>query len=128
MPIALTRGVKIEVESQYVPEQSKPNQNYYFFSYKITIRNEGAENIQLLNRHWVITNAEGKTEEVSGPGVVGEQPYLEPGEFFQYTSFCPLNTPSGTMHGTYQMINDAGQEFDAEIPLFRLVTESVTYH
>jgi len=128
MPDATTRGVKVEVESQYVPDQSHPERDYYFFSYHVTITNLGEENVQLLNRHWIITNAEGKVEEVKGPGVVGEQPTLEPGESFDYTSFCPLNTPVGTMEGSYQMVKEDGETFDAKIPTFQLSQEGVTYH
>jgi ApaG protein len=128
MPIATTRGVKVEVESQYVPDQSHPEREYYFFSYHVTITNMGEENVQLLNRHWIITNSQGKVEEVKGPGVIGEQPSLEPGESFDYTSFCPLNTPVGTMEGSYQMVTEEGETFDAKIPPFQLSQESVTFH
>ena len=88
MSVATTRGFKVEVESEYVPERSDPDRNVYFFVYHVTLTNEGDEAMQLISRHWIITNAEGKTEEVQGPGVVGEQPNLEPGESFEYSSFC----------------------------------------
>ncbi len=104
MSETLTRGVRIIVRPRYVPEQSDPAAGQYLFAYHITIRNEGEDTVQLLSRHWVITNGEGRIEEVRGPGVVGYQPVLKPGEEFQYTSACPLDTPVGTMHGEFQMI------------------------
>ena len=128
MSKAVTRGVRVEVESEYVPERSEPERNVYFFTYHVKITNESDEPVQLISRHWIITNAEGKTEEVQGPGVVGEQPRLEPGESFEYSSFCPLNTPMGTMHGTYQMVTETGAKFDAEIAPFTLAQEEVTFH
>lgn len=128
MSTAVTKGVKIEVESEYVAERSNPDQNVYFFTYHITITNQGDETVQLISRHWIITNADGKKEEVRGPGVVGEQPTLAPGESFEYTSFCPLNTPFGMMHGTYQMVTEDGEEFDAAIAPFTLSREEVMYH
>jgi len=128
MPEARTRGIKVEVETQYVPEQSHPEKDYYFFSYHVTLTNLSEETVQLLTRHWIITHGDGRVEEVRGPGVVGEQPTLEPGESFDYTSFCPLNTPQGTMEGAYQMVTDEGEAFDAKIPLFQLSKEGVTYH
>lgn len=128
MSTAVTRGVKVEVETQYIVERSDPERNIYFFAYHIRITNEGEETVQLISRHWIITNAEGKTEEVQGPGVVGEQPSLEPGESFEYSSFCPLNTSTGTMHGTYQMVTEDGKSFEATIPPFTLACEQITYH
>ena len=128
MPAAVTRGVKVDVESQYVKEQSDPERNYYFFSYHVTITNEGEDTVQLISRHWIITDEHGHVDEVQGPGVVGEQPVLEPGESFEYTSFCPLKTPMGAMHGTYQMTTRQGEPFDAQIPRFSLVMEKITYH
>ncbi|MGH8540697.1 MAG: Co2+/Mg2+ efflux protein ApaG [Stenotrophobium sp.] len=120
MSNTLTRGVRIIVRPQYVPEQSEPEQGQYLFAYHITIRNEGAETVQLISRHWVITDGEGKVEEVRGPGVVGYQPVLKPGEEFQYTSGCPLGTPVGTMHGEFNMVSAGGEKFDAYIEPFRL--------
>lgn len=120
MTDTLTRGVRVIVAPRYVPEQSEPSRSHYLFTYQVTIRNDGDETVQLLSRHWIITNGEGKTEEVRGPGVIGFQPKLEPGEQFQYTSGCPLTTPVGTMHGSYQMITDGGDNFDALIEPFRL--------
>lgn len=119
---ATTRGVNVRVNSRYVPEQSDPDQGGWLFAYTIVISNVGEETVQLLTRHWVITDAEGKVEEVRGPGVVGAQPMLRPGESFEYTSACPLRTPFGTMQGTYQMITESGARFDAEIAPFSLST------
>ena len=128
MPSAVTRGVRVEVTPRFEKEQSDPERNYYFFSYHVTITNDGEERVQLISRHWIITNGEGKVEEVKGPGVVGEQPVLEAGESFDYTSFCPLKTPTGTMQGTYQMVTRSGESFDAQIPHFSLMMEKITYH
>ena len=115
-----TRGVRVEVESRYVPERSVPRENRYFFAYRIRISNHGHEQVQLLSRHWIITDGDGRTEEVRGPGVVGEQPLLAPGQSFEYTSFCPLTTPIGSMHGSYEMQTAAGARFDALIAPFSL--------
>jgi ApaG protein len=116
-----TRGVRIVVRPRFVPEQSDPDQSQWLFAYHITIQNHGETTVQLMSRHWVITNGEGKVEEVRGPGVVGYQPVLKPGEEFQYTSGCPLNTPVGTMHGEFNMVlKDSGEAFDARIEPFRL--------
>ncbi len=128
MPIAITRGVAISVEPRYLPERSNPERNYYFFTYHVIIHNQGDETVQLLNRHWIITNSAGAREEVKGPGVVGEQPTLEPGESFEYNSFCPLDTSQGTMEGTYEMVTDEGESFQAQIPLFTLTSEEIVYH
>ena len=117
---ATTRGVKIEVKSRYLDEKSDPTSQRWFFAYDITISNHGDVVVQLLHRHWIITDANGKVEEVRGPGVVGEQPVLAPGESFEYTSFCPLSTPFGTMEGSYQMVTDGGVAFNAEIAQFGL--------
>jgi ApaG protein len=117
---ATTRGVRVSVLSQYVPERSTPDEGYYFFAYQVTIANEGEQTVQLLSRHWIITHGTGRTEEVRGPGVVGEQPVLAPGESFRYTSACPLSTPVGTMHGAYQMVTADGERFDARIAPFSL--------
>lgn len=113
-------NINIQVETSYVESQSVPEENHYVFSYTITIRNDGGVAARLLNRHWIITDANGNVEEVKGPGVVGQQPVLQPGESFEYTSFCPLTTPFGTMRGTYQMTNENGDSFDAEISEFEL--------
>jgi ApaG protein len=116
-----TRGVRILVRPRFVPEQSDPDNGQWLFAYHITIRNTGEQTVQLVSRHWVITNGEGRVEEVRGPGVVGYQPVLKPGEEFEYTSGCPLTTPVGTMHGEFNMVvPDSGEKFDARIDPFRL--------
>ncbi|MCB9727813.1 MAG: Co2+/Mg2+ efflux protein ApaG [Deltaproteobacteria bacterium] len=120
MSESTTRGVRVTVESAYVPERSAPEQDYYFFAYRVRIANEGEETVQLISRHWVITDGDSKVEEVRGPGVIGEQPVLEPGQTHEYTSACPLRTQVGTMHGTYQMVSASGSSFDAAIAPFTL--------
>jgi ApaG protein len=122
-----TRGVRIAVQSRYVPEQSAPDREHWLFAYTVRISNEGDTTVQLVSRHWIITDAEGHVEEVRGPGVVGEQPILAPGESFEYTSACPLGTPFGTMHGTYRMVTMDGERFDAAIAPFTLA-EPHTLH
>ncbi len=117
----------IDVEAQYVESESEPNDDRYIFAYTVTIINEGSKPAKLLSRHWVITDGNGKVQEVKGKGVVGEQPHLKPGEGFQYTSGAMLETMMGTIGGTYQMINDDGEEFDAEIPEFLLTTPRVLH-
>jgi len=117
---AVTQGVRVRVESHYHPERSRPPENEWFFSYGIRIRNEGTRTVQLLTRHWIITDADGQVQEVRGPGVVGQQPVLPAGQWFEYTSFCPLKTSFGTMHGTYRMVTDSGETFDVEIAPFPL--------
>ncbi|RMG52765.1 MAG: Co2+/Mg2+ efflux protein ApaG [Gammaproteobacteria bacterium] len=112
--------IRVDVETQYVEQESDPDSDRYVFSYTITIRNEGDTPARLLSRHWIITDANGKVQEVRGPGVVGEHPHLKPGEGFRYTSGTLLETPLGTMQGSYQMVTDDGEHFDAEIPPFRL--------
>lgn len=124
---AVTRGVRVHVESEYAPERSDPARKEWFFLYTVRITNEGAEVVQLLTRHWIITDGTGHVEEVRGPGVVGKQPVLKPGESFEYTSGCPLSTPFGVMEGTYQMISQAGEQFDAKIAPFTL-SEPYTVH
>ncbi|MFA5938442.1 MAG: Co2+/Mg2+ efflux protein ApaG [Sinimarinibacterium sp.] len=126
MSDTVTRGIRIVVRPRFVPEQSEPERGQYLFAYHITIRNEGSETVQLLSRHWIITDGEGKVEDVRGPGVVGYQPILKPGEDFQYTSGCPLSTPIGTMHGEFNMVvQDSGEAFDARISPFRLAVPRV---
>ena len=117
---AVTRGIKVHVESEYAPERSQPSQNQWFFLYTITISNEGTETAQLMTRHWIITDGTGHVEEVKGPGVVGKQPVLAPGESFTYTSGCPLPTETGKMAGTYQMLAASGETFDVRIAEFTL--------
>lgn len=115
-----TRGVRVEVKTAYLPERSSPRESHYFFAYRIRISNSGQETVQLISRHWVITDGDGHVEHVRGPGVVGEQPVLEPGGSFEYTSFCPLPTPIGSMQGSYRMVAAGGSTFDAEIAPFSL--------
>ena len=111
---------RVKIETQYILEQSAPEQNRYVFSYTITISNHGSIPAKLLSRHWIITDANGQVEEVKGEGVVGEQPHLKPGEGFRYTSGTVIKTPVGSMQGTYHMIADDGSKFDATIPAFSL--------
>jgi ApaG protein len=117
---ATTRGIRVRVQSSYVRERSQPDQNQWFFLYTVRITNEGTETAQLISRHWIITDANGEIQEVKGPGVVGKQPVIEPGAEFEYTSFCPLPTPFGTMRGSYQMVTTVGARFDAEIAPFSI--------
>jgi ApaG protein len=124
---ALTRGVRVRVQSEYSADQSAPAKNQWFFLYTVTISNEGAEPVQLLTRHWIITDGTGHIEEVRGPGVVGKQPTIKPGDSFEYTSGCPLSTPFGVMEGTYQMVTQSGDRFDAKIAPFTL-SEPYTVH
>jgi ApaG protein len=112
--------ISIDVETTYLDDQSEPREQRYVFAYTITIRNEGEVPAKLLTRHWIITDANGRVQEVRGDGVVGEQPYLKPGQGFRYSSGAVLETPVGTMQGSYQMIADDGAQFDAPIPAFRL--------
>jgi ApaG protein len=124
---AVTRSVRVSVVSEYSPSQSEPQKQQWSFLYTITIANEGAETVQLLSRHWIITHGDGHVEEVRGPGVVGHQPVLEPGETFTYTSGCRLRTAFGTMEGTYEMVGRSGERFDARIAAFTL-SEPYTVH
>lgn len=115
-----TEGIKITVNAVYVPEQSSPRMHRYVFAYTVKIANEGERPAQLKSRHWVITDGDGRVEEVRGPGVVGQQPLLQPGDQFEYTSGCVLTTPRGEMRGTYQMHRPDGSTFDATIAPFDL--------
>lgn len=117
---ANTRGIAVSVQPTYLETESSPESSQYFWAYHIVIENQGHETVQLLSRHWMISNARGELNEVKGPGVVGEQPILKPGESFEYTSGAPLNTPSGMMGGAYQMKSESGELFDIEIPTFSL--------
>lgn len=117
----MTRGIRVAVEPRYLVEESSPETGHYVFAYTVTIANESGATTQLRSRHWIITDANGGVEEVRGPGVVGAQPTLKPGQAFRYTSGCVLRTPRGTMHGSYQMHLDDESSFDAEIPAFLLV-------
>lgn len=117
----------IDVETTYVQDQSSPEDNRYVFAYTITITNQGSVPAQLMSRHWVITDANNKVQEVRGEGVVGEQPYLTPGETFRYTSAALLETPVGCMEGEYQLVAEDGVEFDALIPVFNLSTPNILH-
>ena len=112
--------ITVDVDTRYLEDQSDPDERRYVFAYTITIRNRGAVPAKLLTRHWVITDANGKVQEVKGEGVVGEQPHLSPGEYFRYTSAALLETPVGVMRGEYRMLSDEGEYFEAEIPPFTL--------
>ncbi len=125
--MSVSHKIRIEVETSYLGEQSDPREQRYVFAYTITIRNEGGLSATLLTRHWIITDANGGVKEVRGDGVVGEQPRLEPGQGFRYSSGAVLETPVGTMQGSYQMIDADGQRFDAPIPLFRLAMPGILH-
>jgi ApaG protein len=120
MSDATTQGIRVEVKSAYIPDQSAPAQRRYVFAYTVRVSNLGSARIQLVSRHWIITDGVGQVEEVRGPGVVGKQPTLGPGEAFEYTSGCVLKTSAGEMRGTYQMVTEEGGTFDANIAPFRL--------
>ena len=115
-----TRGIRVQVETFYDEERSSPQESYYFFSYHVRISNVGTEAAQLVSREWFITDGNGDTQRVQGPGVVGEKPVLAPGEEFEYSSFCPLTTPVGAMQGSYRMVLKNGDSFEAEIAPFSL--------
>jgi ApaG protein len=115
-----TRNITVFVEPQFLENQSKPDEGKFVWSYTIVVRNAGPETVKLLTRHWIITDGIGRKQEVRGDGVIGEQPVLQPNTQFQYTSGCPLNTPSGVMEGSYGMINGNGEHFEIAIPAFSL--------
>lgn len=117
---AITEGIRVEVLSRHVPENSRPQQGEWVFQYTIRITNQGSETVQLISRHWIITDALDHVKEVKGPGVVGEQPVLAPGQSFKYSSWCNLETPTGMMHGTYEMALGDGSHFDVVIAPFGL--------
>lgn len=117
---AVTRDIRVAVEPFYLADQSQPDQGRYVWAYRVTIENRSTKTVRLHSRYWRITDAAGRAQEVRGEGVVGEQPVLEPGEAFEYTSGAPLPTPSGFMGGTYQMVTLEGEWFDVEIPTFSL--------
>ncbi|MBU3672788.1 MAG: Co2+/Mg2+ efflux protein ApaG [Sinobacteraceae bacterium] len=119
--------IHIHIETAYLEAQSAPEDQRYVFSYTITIRNEGTQAAQLVSRHWLITDSNGKTQEVRGKGVVGEQPHLRPGQSFRYSSGAIIETPVGTMQGSYQMRSDEGLSFDAPIPAFRLAMPGIVH-
>lgn len=115
-----TRDIRVSVTPHYLEEQSEPDQGYYVWAYSVTIANTGKETVTLKTRYWKITDAQGRVQEVRGAGVVGEQPTLEPGDSFEYTSGTPLSTPTGFMVGAYQMVTEDGEKFDADVPAFSL--------
>ena len=117
---AVTEDIRVEVMSSYSPENSRPLEGEWVFQYTVRITNQGKDTVQLVSRHWLITDAADRVEEVRGPGVVGEQPTLKPGESFKYSSWCPLKTPTGLMYGTYEMQRENGSRFDIEIAPFAL--------
>jgi ApaG protein len=125
MPTAVTDGIRVTVEATYLPERSSPDDNSYAFAYSVTIENEGAPRVQLMRRHWIITDGNGHVEEVEGPGVVGQQPVLDVGEAHRYTSGAALVTPVGTMEGSYEMHTESGHVFRARIPRFALQVPGV---
>ncbi len=127
MSEAVTNGIRVEVLSQFSPENSQPQQGGWVFQYTVRITNQSDQTVQLLTRHWIITDAFDRTEEVKGDGVVGQQPVLAPGESFKYSSWCPLKTASGMMRGTYRMVKSNGEMFDIEIAPFGLKTR-ITVH
>ena len=122
---ATTQGVTVRVSVTYLPEQSEPARGRWFWAYHIRLENEGERPVQLLTRHWIITDGRGARHSVEGEGVVGEQPLIEPGASFDYVSGCPLATPSGAMQGSYRMVGEDGASFDVEIPRFALVAPAV---
>jgi ApaG protein len=117
---AITNGIRVTVSTVYVPSQSAPTAHRYVFAYTIRIANEGTTVMQLKSRHWIITHGSGRVEEVRGPGVVGQQPVLKPGDHFEYTSGCVLETPRGSMRGAYEMRTADGEGFDADVAAFEL--------
>ena len=127
---AITRGIAVSVVPAYLEPDSSPSNSQYLWAYRVTIENQGRETVQLLSRHWMITNARGELTEVKGAGVVGKQPVLKPGESHAYTSGTSLNTPSGMMGGSYEMESDSGERFNVEIPTFSLDSpdQSVLLH
>lgn len=124
---AMTQKIRVQVHPAYVRDQSDPSQNYYFFSYTVRISNESEGEVRLVSRHWKIKDAYGEMEEVVGDGVVGVQPTLKPGDVFEYSSFCPLATPTGSMQGSYTMVAAGGEQILVEIPLF-ILSEPNHYH
>ncbi len=117
---AVTRNIEVSVEPFYLEDRSEPSEDRYFWAYRVTIANNSDSAVKLLSRYWRITDGNGRVEEVRGPGVVGEQPELDPGDSYQYTSGCPLTTPSGIMVGHYRMSDPEGATFEVDIPAFSL--------
>lgn len=125
---AVTKSIRVHVEAEYAAARSNPHQNQWFFLYTVTIANEGPDTVRLISRHWIITDAMDQVKEVRGLGVVGKQPVLAKGQSFEYTSGCELTTPFGSMHGTYQLVNDRQEQFDVEIAPFTLSVPYETVH
>jgi len=121
----ITRDIVVRVSVSYLPEQSEPDRGRWFWAYHIRIENEGHQAVQLLTRHWIITDGRGSRHSVEGEGVVGEQPMIAPGASYDYVSGCPLATPTGSMQGSYRMIGADGMEFDVAIPKFSLLAPAV---
>ncbi len=117
----MQNNIKIQTHPKFLPERSDPLKSYYFFSYRIKIVNNTETVVKLLSRYWKIKDGKGQTEDIHGPGVVGKTPNIKPNDFFEYTSFCPLQTPIGFMEGSYRMISENGKQFDAIIPQFKLI-------
>jgi len=117
----LENNINIQTYPEFLPEKSDPSKPYYFFSYRVKIINNSEVIVRLLSRYWNIKDGKGQSEDIHGPGVVGQTPSINPKEFFEYTSFCPLQTPIGFMRGSYRMVLENGEQFDAEIPQFKLV-------
>ena len=120
MSEAITRGIRVRVRAEFVPEHSSPEEELYYFAYHISITNEGDQSAQLMSRHWIITDGTGYVQEVKGPGVVGEQPKLQPGQTYEYSSACPLPTAVGSVYGSYRMVRADGEAFEARIAPFTL--------
>ena len=125
---SVTRSIRVSVEPTYLEDQSNPDDSHYVWRYEVQIENRGDSTVQLLNRYWRITDANGQIKEVRGPGVVGKQPVLRPGQRFKYASGTPLSTPSGFMVGTYEMVAESGEHFEISIPAFSLDTPGRTAH
>ena len=123
--VAETRGVIVRVSVSFLPEQSEPGRGRWFWAYHIRIENAGDMSVQLLTRHWIITDGRGARHSVEGEGVIGEQPLIAPGESFDYVSGCPLSTPTGSMLGSYHMMGEDGSGFDVDIPKFSLIAPAV---
>ena len=117
----MQNSIKIQAHPEFLPERSQPDKSYYFFSYNIKIINNSEIGVKLLSRYWHIKDGKGQTEDVNGPGVVGKTPSIKPKGVFEYTSFCPLQTPIGFMEGSYRMISENGKQFDVDIPRFKLI-------
>ena len=117
----MQNSIKIQAHPEFLPERSQPHKSYYFFSYKIKIINNSEIGVKLLSRYWHIKDGKGQTEDIHGPGVVGKTPSIKPKDVFEYTSFCPLQTPIGFMEGSYRMISENGKQFDVDIPRFKLI-------